>query len=538
MRSEEHRWRVALAAAAWLSAGVPSLAATGRVQHGEVIYQTGLRADGSVVQANRLDVGRVHPASAACMNCHRPSGMGQREGKLLVPAIAGHMLFAPLHRPTLVRAHPSLKRQPLRAFDRAAYTSTTLATTLRSGIDVGGRPLDVAMPRYSLSNQDAADIEAYLRDLSARPLPGATGGAFHLATVVTPDASPQVRRTIEAAVGAWARALDLGQWHVKWSLWTLSGPPDTWAAQLDRRWKAQPVFAMVSGAGGTNWTPVANFCEANHIPCVFPSLESLPSNAEKAHFNFYLSAAVQAEAALLSQWQGHTATGPRTLVQIVAPGDAAAAVGARALEQSIHQGATSSVTNLPGADAGALSSALASLRAGDAVVVWARDPAVAAMLRTVPPKPGVSVWLSATMAPEHRVNVPAAWRPQLSWASMHSHAIRRNAGGTLGVAPWARGLGLPANLDPVALGDAYAATFYFSDALARMREGLNAEYFNERLEDAVDLRPASAAFFRMSLGPNQRVAVRGGHILGYGVASQMLTPQSPFLRADVPSPAR
>lgn len=508
-------------------------AAPGEAARGQVIYETGRRTDGSALPAHRPGAGAVPAASAACANCHRGSGMGQREGKLLVPVVAGHILFAPLHRSTMLRAHPAMVQQPLRAYDRPAYTARALATAVRDGIDVAGRPLDPAMPRYQLSARDAADLEAYLRQLGSQPLAGVSNGVLHLASVLTPDAQPEARRTVAAATAAWAAQLSLGGWRVKWSPWVLEGPPQGWAAQLDKRWQDQPVFAMVSGAGGTHWAPVARFCEARRLPCVFPSIELPPEATDEAHFNFYLSEGIRAEAALLAQWHAQLPAPPRGVLQLVAAGDEAATAGAAQLQRALPTGLAQSPTPVAAGDTAALAAAYRTAREGDVVVLWARAAAVSDFLRQTPPRPGVALWLSAMVSPEHRVEVPAAWRSQVLWASVHADMVRRNAGAAMSMVPWARSLNLPADLDPVVLSEVHAATFFFTDTLARMREGLNTAYFNETLEDTVDLRPASSGFFRMSLGPNQRIAARGGHMLGFrSQRSPYPVPVSPYLRAE------
>lgn len=525
------RWGVALGLTVALGAALA--AAPGEVARGQAIYETGRRVDGSAVPAHRPGAGAVPAADAACINCHRGSGMGQREGRLLVPVIAGPILFAPLHRSTMLRPHPGMRQVPLRAYDRPAYTSQALASAVIGGIDVAGRPLDAAMPRYRLSAQDAADLEAYLRELGREPPAGVSAGVMHLATVLTPDAPPETRRTVAAATAAWAGQLSLGGWRVQWSPWVLEGPPEGWAAQLDKRWQAQPVFAMVSGAGSTQWAPVARFCEARRLPCVFPSIELPPASTDEAHFNFYLSEGIRAEAALMAQWHAQQPAPLRAVQQLVAAGDGAAKAGAAHLQRLLPAGLARTPAPVAAGDTAAMAAAYRAAREAEALVLWARPAAVSDFLRQTTPRPGVVLWLSALVSPAHRIEVPAAWRPQVLWASVHADTVRRNAGASMSMTPWARALGLPADLDPMVLSEVHAATFFFTDTLARMREGLNTAYFNETLEETVDLRPAGSGFFRLSLGPNQRVAARGGHMLGFRPQqSPHPVPVSPYLRAE------
>jgi hypothetical protein len=95
-------------------------------------------------------------------------------------------------------------------------------------------------------------------------------------------------------------------------------------------------------------------------------------------------------------------------------------------------------------------------------------------------------------------------------------------------------MGLTGPQDPVALAEAHAATFFFTDALALMRDGFSTDYLLERLEMAMDLRPAGSAYYRLSLGPNRRVAAQHGRILALNAHTPpRAVPVSPLLRAPM-----
>ena len=69
------------------------------VQHGERIYRSGMLASGMPLTGSRSDGVRVSGASAACITCHRASGLGGAEGNQLIPPVIGSVLRAPGHRP-------------------------------------------------------------------------------------------------------------------------------------------------------------------------------------------------------------------------------------------------------------------------------------------------------------------------------------------------------------------------------------------------------------------------------------------------------
>ncbi len=62
---------------------------------GEAIYRNGVLASGKpLVGTHRTGV-RRHGADAACVNCHRRSGLGAVEGRSAIPPITARYLFRP-----------------------------------------------------------------------------------------------------------------------------------------------------------------------------------------------------------------------------------------------------------------------------------------------------------------------------------------------------------------------------------------------------------------------------------------------------------
>jgi cytochrome c553 len=257
------------------------------------IYEQGRLPDGDPLRATRPEGFTFEGRSAACVSCHRRSGMGSVEGLLertvLVPPVAGIVLFAPsrFDGAFLNPAHHYLPNDAwTRALTRPAYDEASLARALREGLDPGGKPLLAPMPRYDLDDAAIASVATYLRSLSAAPSPGVTEDTLHLASVVTPDAPPGQADLVLGVLRAWsASARGAG---IPWRLhvWRLTGAPDSWDGQLSARYREQPVFAVLSGAGGAEWTPVHRFCEAQRLPCVLPSVE-LPPEDREGYYSVY-----------------------------------------------------------------------------------------------------------------------------------------------------------------------------------------------------------------------------------------------------------
>src|SRR6185312_6342681 len=105
---------------------------------GEEIYRHGILPSGEALQAEREGGIHVSGQTAACVNCHRRSGLGMREGRRTIPPVAGSYLFHPRAGSTDDLDLPFV--DGMRA-DRDPYTPETLARAIRSGVGADGKAL-------------------------------------------------------------------------------------------------------------------------------------------------------------------------------------------------------------------------------------------------------------------------------------------------------------------------------------------------------------------------------------------------------------
>ena len=269
------------------------------VEAGRRIYEDGVLPDGTPLIATRPEGLRLEGARAACITCHRRSGLGSVEGTgqyaILVPPLAGPVLFAPapwvdnyLDEAHHYVPHPSW----LRAMKRPAYDRSRLDTALREGTNSAGELIGAPMPLYALDPHALDALMAYLAQLTSRADPGVAADAVHLAVVITPDADPADADAVQSVLEVWSEtSLAAG---VPWRLhvWRLTGAVDGWREQLDRLYADQPVFALVSGAGAVEWGPVDAFCETERVPCLMPSLDAAPRDANSGEYAIYFSPGV------------------------------------------------------------------------------------------------------------------------------------------------------------------------------------------------------------------------------------------------------
>jgi cytochrome c len=180
-----------------VGAGAAQAAATSEeklLEIGQRIYTQGVLSDGTELIGMRSGNTTVSGGAAACVNCHRSSGMGQVEGDIAIPPIAGGFLFAnPGDKPVA-----TMDSHVRKFFNQAhePYTEASLTKAILQGVNNQGRTMNVAMPRFKLNAMEVQALMAYLKQLSAQWSPGVTSNNIRFATVITPDVDPARRKVV------------------------------------------------------------------------------------------------------------------------------------------------------------------------------------------------------------------------------------------------------------------------------------------------------------------------------------------------------
>ncbi len=193
-------------------------------------------------------------------------------------------------------------------------------------------------------------------------------------------------------------------------VWELAGAPDTWEKQLSERLALEPVYAILSGLGGSNWAPIHHFCEREAIPCLLPNVD-LPVVAEGDFYPVYFSKGVVLEAQLAAHWlprqfQRHNL---QRIVQFYRLDDVGAQA-ADAVRASLSAAGIAVVDRplAPGADRAAWLRAADEVGGDDGLLLWMRPDDLKELSETAP-KAG-AVLISGLMAGLAAEPLPAAWR--------------------------------------------------------------------------------------------------------------------------------
>jgi hypothetical protein len=465
---------------------------------GRRLFRDGRLASGEPLTALVSGDVPVTGSQFSCQACHGRSGMGAGEGAIRVPP-ASALLF-----------EPSPQRR------RPAYDEASLARALRDGLDPSGRRLDPLMPRYRLGDDDVGALSRYLRALSAGPSPGVTESVVRFATVITPEVPPGTRAAVldvlrrfveEKSRDTRVESRRIGHGsppgeprpstYRAWSheVWELAGGAQTWEAQLEARYAALPVFALLGGLGDAHWDPIARFCERHELPAILPSTD-LPAGGD-GFYTLYFSRGLLLEADIAAA--DIAASGLEEVVQVYeagTPGEAAA----RRLAAALAARGVAVVGRTPGAG---------PIAAGPdaAVVLWLRR---AQLGRTAQSPAAARVYLSSTLLERALEGLPATGAATVA---LHPFALPGAPDPALTrFRAWRRGRGIPA-ADERRQAEAWFACLAASEGLMHAGRFLVRDYVLDSLDHAQGLPSYLPLRFRGSTGPGQRFLVKGGYVL-------------------------
>ena len=216
-----------------------------------------------------------------CVQCHGISGQGTEEGGLRVP---------PLTTAFLRQSHESRQTGKF----RAAYTDETLARAITQGVDAEGEPLHSGMPRYHLTDHQAAAVIAYLKKIGTDDDtdPGVTtttitvGAALPLSgplASIGQDAQSVLDgylRNVNERGGIYGRQIRLVVEDY--------GQEISQEAATERLIKTKQVFALVGSFESGDTSKMHSLLERTQVPSIGPlALSPQPSDPPNPYV-FYM----------------------------------------------------------------------------------------------------------------------------------------------------------------------------------------------------------------------------------------------------------
>lgn len=135
-------------------------AADAFASNGERIYFTASSRSGEAITYEEGPGGGMMAGMLACADCHGPDGRGGRVRMMMQSFQAADIRWE-----TLTGEHGDHDRDGTEEGEHPPYTPETLRTAITQGIASGGQPLDPAMPRWRMSEEDLTDLITFLQTL-------------------------------------------------------------------------------------------------------------------------------------------------------------------------------------------------------------------------------------------------------------------------------------------------------------------------------------------------------------------------------------
>jgi hypothetical protein len=527
----------------------------GDPEAGRLFYWEGLTRGGEPVKVSLQGDLQSTSANFSCVGCHRPSGFGSSEGGTYVPPVTGPILFGKAalgqeHRNRLFQEF--FKESQPGNFDarvrmprsRPSYTGSSFTRALRTGIDPAGRSLDLAMPRYNLDDQTAADLYAFMKTLSPEISPGVTEETLHIATVISDGTNAEDKEaflsTITKFVAWYNQDINSQLEHPgfspfyrsefkdsyrNWKLhvWELEGGRETWPQQLRAQYDNQPVFALVSGLVSGSFAPVDTFCNAQKLPCIFPNTE-LPSIGNPAqNYTLYFSRGLELEGKALAYHLLQQPPIPTRIAQIHTS-QAEGQTPARAFENYLTgQDPKATLTNREFSGSDELRNSIAAAARelepepehqpeDSLLVLWPGThfaQTVAALNEFMPGHDRIMLPSGALeaalekLSPELREKVRFTY-PYEKPSGYHPRAYRIRA--------WMHTRGLAITSDRLQMQTYYALS-QLQYTVSQLIHDFYRDYLIESIERVAEAELNPGTHPSLALGPNQRFASKGAYIM-------------------------
>ena len=500
---------------------------------GKNIYLHGKLSSGEDVIATTVGDVQLTGEQAACVNCHRHSGLGSSEGSTIAPAITGEILFSEQK----IKAHryQPLTKQAAYELDRPAYTENSLKNTLMSGVDINGKPLELLMPRYTFAENDYKHLYAYLNSLSINNA-GVTDTTLHIATIIDERVSTDKINTLLSTLERYISDLNAGtrretertaqapiqkEWlyqgyrKYKLHVWKLTGEPDSWQQQLNNYYDKTPVFAVVSGISKDSWNSIDKFCNTREVPCILPNTKT-PGYSADNFYTLYFDAGPYNDASVIARYFKNNTIENNEADNIVQLYDAASY--SEIARNTLHEEITSNeIHNITSVSLDTINSKKGIdqyiKNKNTTVIIWSEslDSALVEDLSSNKNKIK-SVFIPYYLATSSKTRKKLEKIGIDIFTSYPYVKPSREARATIRSSAWAKSRKIDTT-EKVVFTNTFTAIKTLMNAIKHTRSHFNRAYIIELIEHKLDKAVLTGMYPKLTIGPNQRYASRGGFIM-------------------------
>ncbi|HJY27575.1 MAG TPA: ABC transporter substrate-binding protein [Pyrinomonadaceae bacterium] len=278
-------------------------------KRGKAFYLRGESASGQEITAlmGEIDV----PASTlTCAGCHGTRGEGKTEGGVT----AGPLTWSFLTKPYGHTDEGGRKHQ--------AFSETSFVRMLTAGLDPAGNKLAVAMPSYRMSQEDMANLIAYLKRIETDTDPGVNDTSIVLGTVLPEKAALSgLAQSMGDVLQAYFAEINSrgGIYNRKIELRVMQGDSKSTVPNMKRLIDEEQVFAIVSGLAAGAEDGVAALTQEKEVPFIGPSTLMPQRGAPVNRYVFYLLPGLKEQARALAIFAARKTDTSNSRVAIVSP---------------------------------------------------------------------------------------------------------------------------------------------------------------------------------------------------------------------------
>ena len=266
----------------WAGANADASELTPEEAHGKQIYTHGTSPRGEEITAHVGVDGFPLPASAMpCASCHGTDGRGRPEGGVIPSNITWeHLTVSYGHQHSYGREHP-------------AFTEQTAARAITTGVDPAGNRLDMAMPGYSITQDDLRALLAYLKTIATDFDPGVTPDSVRIATLLPLSGrkaalGSAMRAVLDAFVADLNSASGINGRQIDLDVVPYGESPGQALANLREAVAQAGIFALLSPYSIGIESELAHFAEEAALPLIAPYTLQPPTRSVLDRYTFYL----------------------------------------------------------------------------------------------------------------------------------------------------------------------------------------------------------------------------------------------------------
>jgi ABC-type branched-subunit amino acid transport system substrate-binding protein len=261
---------------------------------GKQIYLYGTAYNGVPIEALAGEGSVKVPAAVLrCVNCHAPDGRGKREGGIY----PSNIRWSELSKPYAITTGSGRERPP--------YNESLVIRAITMGIDSGGKRLDMAMPKYLLTREQADDLVAYLKAVENVLDPGIADQSIKIGVILPPEETfggmhRALRETLQAA---FQKVNDEGGLYGRRILCAFNTAPQFARSEsFEKFLQQEQPFALVESFIAGYESEINSCLEQNGIPLIGAISLYSGVDAPINRYAFYLLSGIQEQSEALARF--------------------------------------------------------------------------------------------------------------------------------------------------------------------------------------------------------------------------------------------